>query len=459
MPINRIYQPYIVTKGNKLALPKDATYFRFAARETCLAREEAWLSWLVDQGVKSVVDIPNGHIYDYYLEEQSAYRTYTKIAKYIETNWHHHIGSYRKRQQRLTKTSLALSRAAVEKDRNKILKAFIEYVQSSYQFSEYIMGAWAVIYNFEPIILDKLKNHLEIINSLEQPIEYFAMQLALLQEPLPYVLKHYGWLKVYSPTDDPYTLPELKKLKSSLNKKHVLAQQKKFRVTAKKFQALLKSIKDKQLRLQTQIVHTYAFLKTDRVDVWRRAMFNLRPFYEYLAELSDTTLSQAVNFSISQAEFILKNNKAPGLKYKPNSDLSLYFFTQGTIRVVNNRKEIKNILTRLEGQLEDTKSFSGTSACPGKVTGSVKIITHSTHLKKIKPGDIFVAKYTFPNFTPAMVKSAAIVTDEGGLTSHAAIVAREFGIPCIIATKIATRALKDGDKVEVDADQGTVRKI
>ena len=58
-----------------------------------------------------------------------------------------------------------------------------------------------------------------------------------------------------------------------------------------------------------------------------------------------------------------------------------------------------------------------------------------------------------------MKKAAAIVTDEGGITSHAAIVAREVGIPCVIGAKIATKALKDGDLVEVDADKGIVRII
>jgi pyruvate,water dikinase len=66
---------------------------------------------------------------------------------------------------------------------------------------------------------------------------------------------------------------------------------------------------------------------------------------------------------------------------------------------------------------------------------------------------------TTPDFVPAMRKAVAIITDEGGITCHAAIVSRELGKPCIIGTKIATKALKDGDVVEVDADNGVVRII
>ena len=75
----------------------------------------------------------------------------------------------------------------------------------------------------------------------------------------------------------------------------------------------------------------------------------------------------------------------------------------------------------------------------------------------MKNGDILVSPMTTPNFVPAMKLAAAIVTDEGGVMCHAAIVAREMKKPCIIGTKIATKVLKDGDIVEVDADKGVVK--
>ena len=74
-------------------------------------------------------------------------------------------------------------------------------------------------------------------------------------------------------------------------------------------------------------------------------------------------------------------------------------------------------------------------------------------------GDIIVSTMTTPDFVPAMQKAAAIITDEGGITCHAAIVARELNKPCVIGTKFATEILKDGDEVEVDADNGIVTKL
>lgn len=80
-------------------------------------------------------------------------------------------------------------------------------------------------------------------------------------------------------------------------------------------------------------------------------------------------------------------------------------------------------------------------------------------LGKVKAGDIIVAVTIHPDYVPAMQKAAAIITDEGGITSHAAIVARELGLPCIVGTKSATKSLKDGDMVEIDATAGLVRKL
>jgi len=74
-------------------------------------------------------------------------------------------------------------------------------------------------------------------------------------------------------------------------------------------------------------------------------------------------------------------------------------------------------------------------------------------------GDILVSKMTDPEIVAAMKKAGAIITDSGGITCHAAIVSRELGIPCVISTKFATKLFEDGDRVEVDADKGIIKKL
>ena len=80
-------------------------------------------------------------------------------------------------------------------------------------------------------------------------------------------------------------------------------------------------------------------------------------------------------------------------------------------------------------------------------------------ISKIQKGDVLVAPMTSPDYVPIMTKAKAIITNEGGITCHAAIVSREMGIPCIIGTEVATSALKDGDIVEVDAINGIIKII
>ena len=85
------------------------------------------------------------------------------------------------------------------------------------------------------------------------------------------------------------------------------------------------------------------------------------------------------------------------------------------------------------------------------------IVKDRSELHLVENGDILVTRLTTPDFVVAMKKAAAIVTDLGGITSHAAVTSRELKIPCIVGTKNATRILKRGEMVEVDADQGIVK--
>ncbi len=102
----------------------------------------------------------------------------------------------------------------------------------------------------------------------------------------------------------------------------------------------------------------------------------------------------------------------------------------------------------------------GESASKGLVRGVARVCVGVQEAnRKVREGEILITGMTLPDCLPAMKKAAAIVTDEGGITCHAAIVAREMGKPCVIGTEHATRVFKDGDLVEVDADKGVVRKV
>jgi pyruvate,water dikinase len=100
--------------------------------------------------------------------------------------------------------------------------------------------------------------------------------------------------------------------------------------------------------------------------------------------------------------------------------------------------------------------LSGAKASPGMASGPVKIVHDPSEIDKVASGNILVAEMTTPDFVPAMKRAAAIVTDRGGRTSHAAIVSRELGIPCVVGTQEATSALTDGQIITVDGSQGKI---
>lgn len=109
-----------------------------------------------------------------------------------------------------------------------------------------------------------------------------------------------------------------------------------------------------------------------------------------------------------------------------------------------------------EGLASGEVILEGLGASPGIVSGTVKIIHGRDELDKVLAGDILVTRMTEPDMVPAMKRSAAIVTDEGGMTCHAAIVSRELGTPAVVGSREATKVLKDGQTVTVDGQKGHV---
>lgn len=131
---------------------------------------------------------------------------------------------------------------------------------------------------------------------------------------------------------------------------------------------------------------------------------------------------------------------------------------KGTIKVITGPQAKKKV-SRIEGKtLGDVAELKGQVANRGKVQGRVRVVLDPRGVK-FKQGDILVTGMTTPDFMPLMRKASAIVTDEGGITCHAAIVSRELGIPCVIGTKIGTKVLKNGENIAVDANGGIVKVL
>jgi phosphoenolpyruvate synthase/pyruvate phosphate dikinase len=180
-------------------------------------------------------------------------------------------------------------------------------------------------------------------------------------------------------------------------------------------------------------------------------------------------LGHRLNITVKQGHYLLIKEIGQILKGKRKVDTNelnkrmscnFYLVINGKAKLLVGeaaKKFIKNI--KSQPAPKDLDELNGQCACKGKIKGVVKIIKDKKDYEKFNSGDILVSWATNHNMVPLMKRASAIITDEGGVTCHAAIVSRELGIPCVIGTRYATKILHDGQLVEVDATKGIVKKI
>lgn len=178
--------------------------------------------------------------------------------------------------------------------------------------------------------------------------------------------------------------------------------------------------------------------------------------------------AKRMNISEKETRFMLPSEReksltqgrlaVPRKTLKERSKFCVYYVEKNFEKIYTG-DQAKKLAKQVEQKIDDVSELHGQTGCVGKASGKVKIIIRPKDMSKMNKGDILVSIATDPDIVPAMKMAGAIVTEQGGVTSHAAIVARELKKPCVIGTKIATKILKDGDMVEVDANKGIVRKL
>lgn len=227
---------------------------------------------------------------------------------------------------------------------------------------------------------------------------------------------------------------------------------------------LYKDLKiDSQHRKFIDSLSDLSFLKTYRKDI---AFMSICGIYKILDKCSNG-ISKENRFylTIEEAEDLIKGKKVPTSRKLTDREKESIYLSEGHRILTGDKARTfrkENCYNETDDLDLDVDFVSGTTASLGRksiVTGRVRIVNKYKEIGKIEEGDILVSVATTPDILPAMKVAAAIVTDLGGITSHAAIVSRELKTTCVIGTRIATKVFKDGDLVEVDADKGIVRKL
>jgi phosphohistidine swiveling domain-containing protein len=218
----------------------------------------------------------------------------------------------------------------------------------------------------------------------------------------------------------------------------------------------------KQLQLTKKEKHIFeqlrdwVHLRTYVKDMTSFGIAATLPFLYEIAKRAEVSYTDLLYLSHTELQDIFSQKKSVFIKESRERQNAWGFVVINTAVKYYNKKTINEIEEKEEVMPKGVKGFS---ACHGVAKGRAIIVKNVSDVEEIKEGDILVTHMTTTNFVPVLSKVSAIVTDEGGITCHAAIVSRELNIPCIIGTRIATKAFKSGDIIEVDADKGIVRKI
>ncbi|MCK4590006.1 MAG: hypothetical protein KAT77_06180 [Nanoarchaeota archaeon] len=256
-------------------------------------------------------------------------------------------------------------------------------------------------------------------------------------------LKEYEWVGTHHFWGEPYNLNKFFDDMSNLNEKKEVKIE----------------IPD-SFKFIAEISSELGFLRQYTAEIFDILVYKAKPLLESIAKDFEISYRELTYMHPSEVQEHCKN------KTKPNKDeiskrKGFCFFILGDrFEFIYNQKEVEEIFnTFYEKPNINITEFKGTVASKGYAQGHAKIFLVPKDVSKMKEGDVLVTTMTTPDFVPLMKKACAIVTDVGGLLSHAAIVSRELGVPCVIGTNIGTKVLKDGDLIEVDAEKGIVKKI
>lgn len=240
--------------------------------------------------------------------------------------------------------------------------------------------------------------------------------------------------------------------------KHLAAIRKERETATQELLNKLKIKKSSPLFKLIQLAQDFAYFRTWRTDILYGAGYRAHNLFDEVARRAG--FKGNVSYLIFEELIkMAETSKSPISiqEFKKRKEHATSLLLKGKHTILSGRIWQRKIKKIIESMTDSGGTVKGNTAFSGKVRGLVKVVLTSEEIKKVKRGDILVAVMTFPHFIAAMEKASAFVTDEGGILCHAAIVAREMNKPCIIATKIATKVLKDGDEVEVDANKGMVR--
>jgi len=361
-------------------------------------------------------------------------------------------------------------------DGNRLLRYFRKFIYFNAKIESYLPCSnfivrtlsWKVENELQKIFLDKNKDE----------VKQVAMDLAFSKKPSSFLKRQIDFLKlaahkniskklmhefidkyqwvgmvflIYRPLTIEDVLLEMENINPAIELNRIRKSTDRM---DKKRRSLLKQIDNKRLAKLVGLLGASSFVEAEILKNFQLLQFNFYSLLQKMSEHLEIEYKDLIYCAIDEIEnVLLEQKKLPSIELLRKRDKIGYsvFIKNGVYKInyTNPQTDVIN-----HGDF-----VKGICASSGKAVGRVRIIFDVNEMDRVKNGDILVTGMTTPNFVPAMKRAGAIVTNDGGITCHAAIVSRELGVPCIIGTRMATKILKDGDLVEVNANDGTINKL
>jgi phosphohistidine swiveling domain-containing protein len=346
--------------------------------------------------------------------------------------------------------------------KEELVEGFSKYYDS---FLELCMSLWACYYMVESVenavskeVVLKYgeEKSLEVISAISTPLykaaimrlSEFLLSDSSFEKKVEFMLENFAYIGSADPFSKPFGRLEVEDYVRCFKAVH---------------EEGVKNNIDTSL-LNPKLVLVYQkllWVKDYRDELRREGFFKGYAFLKRVADEFDLEVIDLSRILPSELEELMKFGSIGGKKLSKvfsDREKACVAIYDGEFTVFSGQKAYDMIHENKKRE-DSVSEFSGKVGCKGKVTGEVYILKSEKDVPLFPLGKVLVATITNPGYLPAMNKAIAYVTNEGGITSHAAIVAREMGVPCIVGTKMATNVLKNGDLVEVDAVNGVVRKV
>lgn len=370
----------------------------------------------------------------------------------------------------------------LEKD-NRTLVSYFKQYESLYKktcvwgWPLAIVGEFALTKEIKKIITEKVKDDSEaerIFGLLSTPLffsyinqeEIDLLKVAISgdkEEKIEEHFKRFRWIGFdYAGPDyeKSYFTNRLKiimeKDKEEIKKELKMLSEKPSLIK-KKQEEMFKSLQfDKTFIVKVKALQDLIFIRDRKKEILTEAHFKIEKLLDEVEKRTGVK-KELLRLLVSR-EFasFLTDGKIDKKEIKQRMEFSAVFTRNGKTSIFLGKKAEK-FFNLVKEKTENLKEFKGMVGFPGIVSGKVKVLKDASG--NLEKGEILVVTMTTVDFSPLMKKASAIITDEGGVTCHAVIISRELKIPCIIGTKIATRVLKTGDLVEVDANKGIIKII